>query len=310
MKRIMKYLIFLGTTALMLQGCEDPTIDNELPYYYYETIAYLPASGTQSVEFKHTPSGIKENEIIFTVARQNNAADKMEAELQKECTVVLEAAVDGIEPEYVTFRDGMTLTIPAGETAVSSAIDIDWSFATETETALECTITVTIASTNVYLSEERYQTVYEIVKSELSNIYTTEPTSGSSVEDRSNWTVQYTNDETLSSWQDTSTLNDSNDRTYAYVRNFLAIKVDMGETKTLTGLASYCRYGSSYAPSSIIVETSIDGTDWTAAGPKSTITPASYYTYASFYEPVEARYFRLQMFGSLLLSSEIYAYAE
>lgn len=309
MKRIMKYPIFFGITALMLQGCENPTIDNELPYYYYETIAYLPASGTQSVEFKHLPSGIKEHEIIFTVARQINDADKMETELQKECTVVLEAAVDGIDPEYVTFRDGMTLTIPAGETAVSSAIDIDWSFATETETAFECTITVTITSTNVYLSEERYQTVYEIVKSELSNIYTTEPTSGSSVENRTNWTVQYTNDQTFSSWQDASKLNDSKTGTYVYVYDFLAIKVDMGETKALTGISSYCSYGKYYAPSSIIVETSSDGINWTEAGPKSTVTPA-YYTYASFYEPIEARFFRLQMFGSDLLSSEIYAYVE
>lgn len=309
MKQSLKIFVFFSVAIFALTNCENPTIDTQLPYYYHETIAYLPASGTQSVEFQHTPSGIKEKEILFTVARKNNNADKMESELQKECTVVLEAAIDGIEPEYVTFRDGMTLTIPAGETEVSSAFDIDWSFAAETATVVECTITISIANINVHPSEEKSQSIYKITKSELSNIYTTAP-SGTLVEDQQQWIVECTNDETLSNWSVTSKLtnNDKNDYVW-YDSSFLAIKVNLGTVKALTGVASYSSYGSNYAPSSLIMETSTNGTNWTPVGSKIKVTPASY-TYASFHDPVEAQYIRLQMFGTSVLSSEIYAWVK
>lgn len=190
MKKSLKYLVFFSAATFALTNCENPTIDNKLPYYYYETIAYLPASGTQSVNILHTPTTIQGKEIVFSVARSNNDSERMEKELQKDCTVELEATFEGIEPDYITFRDGLSLTIPAGQTSVSSAIDIDWSFATEQEA--EYTITLSIKNSNVTVSQERYSTIYEITKNRKpeSNLYTNAPPTGTN-EDRSGWTVQY-----------------------------------------------------------------------------------------------------------------------
>lgn len=303
----MKYLAFFGAAAFALTGCENPTVEETLPYYYTETIAYLPDTGTQSVEFAHTPNGIQEKEIIFKVARKVNGDAK--SELKKACTVTLDAAVDGIDPRYVTFRDGLTLTIPAGETEVSSAILIDWSFAAETETALACSIDLTLTGASVYPSTERNKMTFAITKGVLSYFYTTEPTSGSSISDRSGWTVSVTNNQSLTTWQTTTSLTDGASSYYFPGGTFIGVMVDLGEMKNLTGISSYSAYGSSYAPSSIIVETSVDGTEWTAVGPETAVTRA-YYTYASFYNPIAARYFRLQLKGSGVLTSEIYAYAE
>lgn len=83
----------------------------------------------------------------------------------------------------------------------------------------------------------------------------------------------------------------------------------MGSTQNLTGVMNYCAYGSYYAPNSFIVETSMNGLTWTQVGSQTDVTP-DYYLYASFYDPIEARYFRLLMSGNLVLSSEIYAYTE
>lgn len=307
MKKIMKYPVLFCAAAFALTGCENPTVEETLPYYYKETIAYLANTGTQSVAFSHTPKGIQENAINFKVARKING--NAAAELKKECTVVLEAAIDGIDPQYVSFRDGLTMTIPAGETEISSAIDIDWSFASAIEEAVECSITLTLTGTSAYLSTERNQATYEITKKELSYFYTSEPTSGSRISDRSSWTVQYTNDTNLSEWWNTSSLTDGGSSYLYFGGDFLAITVDMGETKHLTGVSTYSSYGSYYSPSAIKVETSIDGVNWSAVGPKTDVTRASY-VYASFYDPIDARYFRMQLFGANVLSSEIYAYAE
>lgn len=307
MKKIMKYPVLLCAAAFALTGCENPTVEETLPYYYTETIAYLPNVGTQTVSFKHTPSGIQENAIAFKVARKINS--NHQAELKKECTVVLEAAIEGIDPQYVSFRDGLTMTIPAGETEIASAIDIDWSFASAIEEAIECSITLTLTGADIRLSTERTQVSYEITKKELSYFYTTVPTSGSRLDDRSSWEAQYTTDPALSNWKSTTSVTDGK-TTYLYPgTNFLAIMADMGEVKHLTGVVTYSSYGSNYSPSAIIVETSMDGVNWNAVGPKTDVKRA-YYVYASFYEPIDARYFRMQLFGNNVLSTEIYAYAE
>lgn len=310
MKRIMKYLAVFSSAIFVLTGCENPEIDNSLPYYYTETIVYLPDAGTQNINIRHTPTAVRGEAIEFTVVRHNNDPELLEKALIKPCTVELEAAFEGIEEQYIAFRDGLTLTIPAGETSVSSFIDIDWSFAAETTAEAEYTLTLSIKSSSAYISEERNETIYEITKNEKpeSNLYTDAP-AGTSM-DRSGWTVQYTSDSALNNWVDDSdgSLTDENN-SYLYYNGFLAVKVDMGSVQNLTGVVSYCSYGSYYAPDKFIVETSLDGSTWNKVGGETSVTQDDY-LYASFYDPIEARYFRLQMFGNNVLSTEIYAYTE
>lgn len=309
MKRIMKYLTGFGSAIFVLTGCENPEIDNSLPYYYTETIVYLPDAGTQNINIRHTPTTVRGETIEFSVARHNNDPELLEKALKKPCTVELEAAFEGIEEQYIAFRDGLTLTIPAGETSVSSFIDIDWAFAAETTAEAEYTITLSIKSSSAYISEERNKTIYEISKNEKpeSNLYTDAP-AGTNV-DRSGWMVQISTDSDLNNWNDITQLTDGDNYTYQYVYSFLAVKVDMGSVQNLTGVVSYCSYGSYYAPNKFIVETSQDGSTWDKVGGETSVTQ-DYYLYASFYDPIEARYFRLQMFGNNVLSSEIYAYTE
>lgn len=163
--KIKKYLAAFSSAMFVLTGCEHPRIDDSLPYYYTETIVYLPDAGTNEIGIQHTPTAVRGEAIEFTVARHCNAPELLEQALKKPCTVELEAAFVGIEEQYVTFRDGLTLTIPVGETSVASFIDIDWAFAADTSDEAEYTLTLSIKGSSAYISEERREAVYKISKS-------------------------------------------------------------------------------------------------------------------------------------------------
>ena len=75
----------------------------------------------------------------------------------------------------------------------------------------------------------------------------------------------------------------------------LGVKIDMGATKTVTGLETFSAYGAGWK-----LVTPEEGLSMTPAGTQ----------YVSFIAPITARYIIWHMYGSAPLSSEIYVYSK
>ena len=127
---------------------------------------------------------------------------------------------------------------------------------------------------------------------------------------RSGWKCRVCTDESLSSWIEEEKLTDGAGGTNADAYGFIAVWVDMGKDISLTGIRTYSDYGSWYAPTAVTVETSLDNREWSLVGAGETRVPKDYYMYASFYDPIKTRYFRLKIRGSMLYISEVYASSE
>lgn len=138
--------------------------------------------------------------------------------------------------------------------------------------------------------------------------------SGSRIADYSGWSVYATNvDDNNADWgAHQPKLINGNTGDYIWFNiPHLGVKIDMGATKTVTGLETFSAYGAAYAMSSCAVYTSDDGAGWKLVTPEEglSMTPAGT-QYVSFIAPITARYIIWHMYGSAPLSSEIYVYSK
>ncbi len=302
MKKTLKYLAFLAPGLFVLTGCENPTVEETLPYYYTENIVYL-SQNLSSFTFAHTPNGIQNKDVPFTV-KLNKASDKA-------CSVVVEIETEGIDASDITLVDGNTLTIPAGATSVSSALRFDWSAATDAR--IVGTVKLTIKSADVYISEENNVLELAICKATKTNVHqpSGDSPAGTELDNRSEWTVKvWSNSEFSGDGQTTISLTDGNYWSYDYTGSDLGIEIDLGAEHTITGIKSFSSFGSSYAPTQATILTSTDGENWTIQGENVELEAMST-TNIELFEPATARYIRLALDSSNgALSSELYVYTE
>lgn len=305
MKKALKYLAFLAPGLFALTGCEDPKVEETLPYYYTESIVYLHQS-TSSFTFAHTPSGIKNEDIPFTI--------KLNMASENDCSLSLELESEGIDASNISFVDGSTLTIPAGAQSVSSALHIDWDAATDDQ--IDGTVKLTIKSADLRIAQEKNVMEVAVCKLTKTNVYqpSTDYPAGSSLDNRSEWTVRATVDPTFAGeLAENTTVTDNNTSTYIWYgySKGAGIEIDLKTSHKITGIRSFSSFGSYYAPTSVTIFTSMDGENWTVQGKDIQLSAAAT-TNIEFYEPVTAQYLRLgfdaTMYG--VLSAELYVYTE
>lgn len=221
--------------------------------------------------------------------------------------------------EIVTFREGGAVVIPAGELVARDTMDLrtDWSFVPQEAATYKVTVgigSVQPVSGQLRISSKQKELSVQINKAKSMDIQAGVKPSGSRIADYSGWSVYATNvDDNNADWgAHQPKLINGNTGDYIWFNTpHLGVKIDMGATKTVTGLETFSAYGAAYAMSSCAVYTSDDGAGWKLVTPEEglSMTPAGT-QYVSFIAPITARYIIWHMYGSAPLSSEIYVYSK
>lgn len=303
MKKILKLAALFGFSLLTFTGCENPDTTEELPYYYYESIAYLENVNTR-VAVYHSPDGIVNQDVTMPVTV---GVSKV---LSKDCTVRVECTVEGegFSVQNVALPGNGVVTIPAGERSASFTMTIgDWNFCSNVDEARSYTISLKIVEASTRISTNFNSVVYVLDKSVKSYTSTVAPTVGSQVATDA-YAVSYnTKGDT---WNPIAIGSNGRYPGYLYYASYLGLQWDLGSTKTVTAVANICYpYYTSYNTATYTIMTSVDGQKWTTydEGLNLALTEPQY---VSFYTPVEARYVRLLMRGNTTFSNGALIYAK
>ena len=303
MKKILKLAALFGFSLLTFTGCENPDTTEELPYSYYESIAYLENVNTR-VAVYHSPDGIVNQDVTMPVTV---GVSKV---LSKDCTVRVECTVEGegFSVQNVALPGNGVVTIPAGERSASFTMTIgDWNFCSDVDEARSYTISLKIVEASTRISTNFNSVVYVLDKSVKSYTSTVAPTEGSQVATDA-YAVSYnTKGDT---WNSIAIGSNGRYSRYLYYASYLGLQWDLGSTKTVTGVANICYpYYTTYNTATYTIMTSVDGQKWTTydEGLNLALTEPQY---VSFYTPVEARYVRLLMRGNTTFSNGALIYAK
>lgn len=303
MKNILKFAALFGFTLLAFTGCENPDTTEELPYYYYEPIAYLEQVNTH-VAVYHSPDGIVNQDITMPVTVGLSKA------MTKPCTVRVECTVegDGFSAGNVALPDNGTVTIPAGERSAEFSMSIgDWSFCSGVNEARSYTISLKIVEASTHISTNYNSVVYMLDKSRESYTSTVAPTEGSQVAtDAFSMSYNLRGD----TWTPIALDSDGLYPRYLYSSSYIGLQWDLGSTKTVTAVANVCYpYYTSYNTTVYTIMTSVDGQQWTTYDEGLDMVQSDP-QYVSFYTPVEARYVRLLMSGATAFSNGAQIYTK
>lgn len=298
MKKILKLAALFGFSLLTFTGCENPDTTEELPYYYYESIAYLENVNTR-VAVYHSPDGIVNQDITMPVTV---GVSKV---LSKDCTVRVECTVegDGFSVQNVALPDNGVVTIPAGERSASFTMTIgDWNFCSDVDEARSYTISLKIVEASTRISTNFNSVVYVLDKSVKSYTSTAAPTEGSQVSTDA-YTVSCNLDMGEEKWTPMAIRSNGRFSEYLYCYDYIGLQWDLGSTKTVTAVANVCYpYYTSYNTAVYTIMTSTDGQKWTTYDEGLDLAQSEP-QYVSFYTPVEARYVRLLMRGYTAFSN-------
>ncbi len=318
MKKL-KYLL-AGVLVSAVAGCFVACDDDEYAtdewtadYVYLERLKL----GIGSLEFNQTHSslgiaGDTEVSMPFAVC--------LAKPWKSDVAVKFAYTIEGDMPEeIVTFREGGAVVIPAGELVARDTMDLrtDWSFVPQEAATYKVTVgigSVQPVSGQLRISSKQKELSVQIHKAKSMDIQAGVKPSGSRIADYSGWSVYATNvDDNNADWgAHQPKLINGNTGDYIWFNTpHLGVKIDMGATKTVTGLETFSAYGAAYAMSSCAVYTSDDGAGWKLVTPEEglSMTPAGT-QYVSFIAPITARYIIWHMYGSAPLSSEIYVYSK
>lgn len=310
----LKYLL-AGSLLLAAAGgfvaCDDDetTVDEwESTYVLLER----PVLGSNEITYsiRHTDDGLSGWDGLFTFA----------VSLSKPCAsdvmvkVGFDAAAELPEGLFLLGENGQ-MTIPAGETQAVNTLQCDLQLLTALvgDNAASYTVpirieTVVPSKEDLRISSKQNDLIVNVNKGKLTNVIVGQQPSGTDM-DRSGWTVSVstTDSETADNFRKTSNLTDDNAWSYEYVYTYLCIQIDLGAETSVTGLETYSAYGAAYAHTSCQIYSSVDGVNWIPEHDRVSIA-ADTNQYVSFIKPVKARYFRWRMWGSNVLSSEMYVY--
>lgn len=318
----LKYLL-AGSLMMAAAGsfvaCDDDDTavsEWDATYVYMERLSL----GVDMAEFSltHSSLGVKGDtsfEIPLTV--------KLSKPYKSDVEVVLGVTLpEGCPAEDVSFETGGRLVIPAGETSVDCKMTVssDWSFVSKAATTYNLAPTiesVTGANEGLRISSKQRKIDVYVHKGEFADILNAMP-EGTRIEDRSGWSVRlgaYETTDLAGFDTPTTTLTNGNIGDYVYFgTQTLCFRFDMGSEITLSGLESYCSFGTSYCMTSCAIYSSMDGENWTRVTPEGGMAMAPGYSqYVSFIAPVTCRYFIwFQDAGSgrQVLSSEVYGYTK
>lgn len=303
MKKILKLTALFGFSLLTFTGCENPDTTEELPYYYYESIAYLENINTR-VAVYHSPDGIVNQDITMPVTVGLSKAQSGDCTVRVECTVEGE----GFTTQNVALPNNGVVTIPAGERSAKFSMSIsDWSFCSGVDDARSYTISLKIVEASTRISTNFNSTVYVLNKSVKSYTSTVAPTEGSQVSTDA-YTVSYnTKGDT---WTPIAIGSNGRYSRYLYYSSYIGLQWDLGSTKTVTAVANICYpYYTSYNTAVYTIMTSVDGQKWTTYDEGLDLAQTEP-QYVSFYTPVSARYVRLLMRGVTAFSNGALIYAK
>lgn len=280
MKKYWKYMAFAAVALLGVgaAACSDDEGDTS----WSATYAYLVPEHLgildKAVTLSHTAEGISgDASLVFSVGL-NKVSSK---DLTFTFDVVTSETLPGSEVELSLPE----VTIPAGE-LVSAPITLsvpDWSFEAENRAKVEYTVAVSVAQTaGVELGRQNLLTL-AITKNAYLNLVAEAPENSVEI-DCTNWVCSKMD----GMEGDANVLKGTAGGDIASNTAPWWVAVDMGATHTLTG-ARTTHWSSYYAPTSIEVETSEDGTNWTSHG----VLPISGGTQNwSLIEPVACRFVR------------------
>lgn len=291
-----------GAVCCLTVGCENPQIEETLPYWYTDPIVSIEPTD-RSFTILHLPEGLVGTDGVkmpFSVVLSKSVSEEVSVRL------ALEIEGDGLS-EWVSLADGDTVVIPAGETSVDTSLSIpDWSFAEENKAAAQWTLSVRIESVvsgPVRISTNLNLAVWQIDKSGYSNIRTDWEPIGTKTQKPDEWTMSVSTDNESPDWQVSDVLMDG----YigmGTVKNekYLGVQIDLGTVETVSGLvANFTKSNTCYRE--ISVETSDDGQSWSPQGTASAAWEAAYQS-VTFTEPVEAQYIRWHMFSEGTINLE------
>lgn len=311
---IMKTKYLLGICALAIgslafTSCSDDdnydVVGNPNTFVFFN-INEEPATGmpdfTYTYQIKHTPVGsiITSNPgavDIYVYSTKNASSD-----ITVNLAVDNNAVVDGYTaiPSNAGIKVSLsksTVTIPAGSNVSSEAVTVtldensaNWS-ALDAEATYVVPVTLTSA-TGAVASQSRGTMYIGISTSTTESMLNTEATevSGTAITDYSGWSATYTFNGSENAIT-ASKLFDDNRGTYAYFKSGEIINnIDLGKTYNLRSLL-FRYYWSYYTVGTGLLETSVDGVNWTSYDTISW-SDTSYERIFVFYAPMAMRYIR------------------
>lgn len=256
MKRMIKKLCF-GAVCCLTVGCENPHTGETLPYWYTDPIVSIEPTD-RSFTILHTPDG-----LVGTDGVKMPFPVFLSKPVSEDVSVRLVLEIGGGLSEWVSFADGDTVVIPAGETFFDTSLSIpDWNFARENKAAAEWTLSVRIESVvsgSARISTNLNLAVWQIDKEGYSNIRADWEPSGTKTQNPDEWTVSVSTDRESPDWEVWDVLMEGF-LGMETVENegYLGVQIDLGAAKTVNGLiANFTKSNTCYRDLS--VETSTDG---------------------------------------------------
>lgn len=267
-----------------------------LPDYYTEKIAYL-GKVDATFDILHTSAGVTNEDVKmpFTIGISKSLSEDLTVELE------LEVKGKGLTKENVVFKNGSTVTIPAGESTVSNELQFsNWDFAIDNKDAATYELNIRIAkispSSIACIAVDLNKVTYRIEKSALANVKPGEKPVGTQIYalTSSSCIIKVSQNISDSEWNVPQLMDDM----IPFTSDYMGIKVDLRETKLVTGLYGLILglTGATY-PSMCSIETSDDGQKWIEQMAKTAITPGRNNDMA-FVVPIETRYIRWRFWGA------------
>lgn len=304
--------VFLTLAVCMLASCNKEELDYDITgdpvnrVYINTETSYV---NTYKFGIVHTPINSQGNIIAkFPVRCTREAPSGVQVTIGLDNSLVdqynsSKAAMYSQVTESMVTLGNPTLTIPAGamisSDSVSVSIPSEYLTNLRDDGYLLPLVIKSITQTEGVEISSNLNTVYLFVSTEWTNCYDYQVDTnmvGSLVTDRSLWTAGI--DVSLYSGSLTQML-DGSTNSYFQIRPPVKFNmvVDLSEEVSgITGIRTNSRQ-TSYGFTQVKVYTSNDSINWVYQGSPFLMTSSSY-QYIKFYEPVDARYLRIELVSS------------
>lgn len=324
----LKYL-FAGVLAVSLCGVfvacdnEDDTVTDEWTsnYVYMERLSL--GVNTMKCNWVHTISV----GVLGDVQIKLPVAVRLHHPFASDVTVKLAYEVQGEEllKNAFSFVEGGTLVIPAGELLVRDTLmfDTNTDLSPLAAPAADYTVKTWIeavepVSGDLRISSKQRELQIAINKSEKADIVPNMQPEGARITNKTGWGCALTADaggpEVEWEWGYSKVVDGDLGNYVFFGTTHLGIKIDMGSVRTLSGVESYCSYGTSYCMTSGTLYASEDGEKWTLLSPDDGFEmDQGSRQFVKFIVPVQARYIIWHQDGGnskQVLISEFFAWAK
>ena len=303
-KYLFSGLLVLASTSAFVACDDDDVVGDEWSSNY----VYMarPALGVDASEYtlSHTSLDVTVNadELSIPVKVALKEAASHDVKVKYEITTTGGLPVEAVSLEGVT-----DLVIPAGQLSVETklVVNSDWGFVGK-EAAIYVAkvqlVGVEPAYDQLRVSTKLTSLEVRITKSECMDVIANVKPDGQYL-DRTGWNAWVTYDDNKPNGEWTGYFNQAlNDDEFDYIFFGVpswAYKVDMLESREITGIETYCPFNITYTYERCHVAVSEDGEEWNYITPKSGLDmPRTNMQRVKFFIPVKGRYVYLMMYGS------------